>query len=286
MVNKYNEILKNKCDKVVINGWDKLIECFNEQCKKEWIFRGENKKYDQLETSLERAFRLKISNDDSINEFEKKLINEFKRSCNLYIKDIKYIPDEENTVEWLALMQHHGAPTRLLDWSYSFFIAIFFALERPESKEKISKNNNYSYVWAIDSEWLRKKLKHSWTNTEKNNIHTKKREKIYKKYIFNDEPKTAVYLINPYELNERLVIQQGVFLCPGDLSKDFMGNLKGNFYDIEDNLEAKIKLYKIDLSKRKDILKKLYRMNINRATLFPGLDGFAESLRTLPLYKS
>src|SRR5438093_2893211 len=37
------------------------------------------------------------------------------------------------TLEWLALMQHYGAPTRLLDFTYSFWIALFFAFEEAEN---------------------------------------------------------------------------------------------------------------------------------------------------------
>jgi hypothetical protein len=66
-------------------------------------------------------------------------------------------------------------------------------------------------------------------------------------------------------------------LIPGDVSRSFEDNLTSH-----PDLQKKLVKFKINSTSpvRKKILLNLYRMNISRASLFPGLAGFAESLRT------
>jgi len=105
-----------------------------------------------------------------------------------------------------------------------------------------------------------------------------------------DEQVPFVLPMNPHNLNERLIIQQGVFLCPGDISQEFEDNLRANFSDsyrklIENDLINKKNIRRFSITntagKKKKILQSLQRMNMNNATLFPGLSGFSKSLRAL-----
>jgi hypothetical protein len=78
------------------------------------------------------------------------------------------------------------------------------------------------------------------------------------------------------QLDERFTIQKGVFLYPCDASQSFEINLRAmpGWND-----PSKVLRLDIPLDERRPALKALHSMNISRATLFPGLDGFAQSLK-------
>jgi hypothetical protein len=63
---------------------------------------------------------------------------------------------EEDYLGWLALMRHHGAPSRLLDWTLSPYVAAYFALYEGFKKQSVDL---HCAVWAIDIKWLNE---HAW----------------------------------------------------------------------------------------------------------------------------
>ena len=95
-----------------------------------WIFRGQKERNWNLRTSLERCFERQHIEPRAMEEVERDLIREFKRTYHNYATQV---PVDSAILEWLSLMQHHGAPTRLLDFSYSIYVAAYFALEESES---------------------------------------------------------------------------------------------------------------------------------------------------------
>jgi len=293
--------------------WDGLYGYYVDRFSrghKQWIFKGHANSDWHLRTTLERAFtrllgraiRAKGRNREEgldalyrelakagvgdkkkrpLSEIEGGLLRDFKRKCHHYLQDV---PPDEHTLEWLTLMQHHGAPTRLLDFTYSFFVALYFAVEEAEGE---------CAVWAIDSHWLSGlnwnaglfDTKEEWREFKKMGKFTTREgmERVFKKFFWRSV-KPRVEVLNTFRLNQRLIMQQGVFLCPGDISMPFMDNLwtllEGHW---DTNKFVKLKI-RLSSRERKTVLQQLHRMNITRATLFPGLDGFAKSLANLLIF--
>ena len=254
-------------EELYIPTWEEAKQYFTNLLNENdfWIFRGHYKSEWKLQPSLERI----LSNKPLDLAIESKIILEFQRRAHQYLPS-RHLP--QSLLEWIALMQHHGSPTRMLDWTQSPYIAAFIAFEN------VYKEKGDIAIWAIDSLWLKQvsieKIKSGNNNIDLKNI--KKDSEIIK--LVNAGFK-VVFPLEPTIMNERLTIQQALFLFPSGKKLSFEENLKD--YVVNDSKKY-IKKIIVPKSQGLSCLIELHRMNINAATLFPGLDGFARSLQTIP----
>ena len=113
---------------LIIRSWLDLAKLAEESAADDWIFRGEAHAPEALRPSAGRVpndpsfpRRLRFDVDD-----ERSALERFKSDALPYLDRT---PPPEHHLEWLAIAQHHGMRTRLLDWSESLLIAAFFAVE-------------------------------------------------------------------------------------------------------------------------------------------------------------
>jgi hypothetical protein len=99
----------------------------------------------------------------------------------------------------------------------------------------------------------------------------------FSKFFLSVPPKKLVYPLNPFRINERCAIQQGFFMCQGDIGCAFDENL-ASVLGTESRCLVRKYLIHGDFGLQRTILHRLYKMNISATTLFPGLSGFAQSL--------
>ena len=250
---------------VTLSSWDELHTYAS---RRGWMFRGERTTTWVPKTSIERCCdRLGVP-PKKRRTIEDRIIREFRRAYHQFSAGV---PNRESTVEWLAIMQHHGAPTRLLDFTYSAYVAAYFAVEEAEED---------SVVWALNGPWALQQAAEILKRAGK-----KKVESMFKPFMDDDEKLAkslfmtkphvlAAWPMNPFRLNERLRVQQGVFMIQGDIDRPYIENLKALSTRTTDNIVRII----IPESLRQSALQNLWTMDISRAALFPGLDGFAKSL--------
>ncbi len=263
-----------------VTKWQDLIDAENKysDTKEEWIFRGDSC-VRPLRSTLERLQTLAT---ESINmrKLERQLFNDFKRSFRIHAAGQQSHADDD-VLHWLSLMRHFGTPTRLLDFTYSLFIATFFALEKQKEADAV--------VWLISKTWLTrpnvKSMFEKGATIDGKRIKGERfcklwgsRDAVAFKAIFWDvnSPYKGVFPVNPAASHQRLHLQQGLFLCPVNVDKSFSDNLK----DL-DGYENKVLKLLIRPACRDEVLLKLHRAGTNRELLFPGLDGFAQGLESL-----
>jgi hypothetical protein len=109
-----------------------------------WIFRGVCDATFKLQPSIERCA------EGTMNwaALETIVSDEFRYRAPMHLKQ-GAVPEDEFT--WLALMQHHGVPTRLLDFTFSPFVALYFASRLCAKVPGHPPADRRLKIWAIDA---------------------------------------------------------------------------------------------------------------------------------------
>jgi hypothetical protein len=279
--------------RITVDSWNDVLSLFDKITDKvsDWALRGQSDERWELSTKFERIAKdYRCEDPYWFRNREYYILQDFQRRAHHYVNNL---PESEKYIEWLSLLQHHGGPTRLLDFTYSFYIALFFAMETAAFD---------SAVWAVNISKLIRQLskigdynllekEHSFEGIIERNNH-------WAETVIKDRRgKDVVYLVDPFQQHELISIQQGLFLFPGNIDKSFAFNIcsvfelgykeLSNENALNTNLSEIGKLDISDISVIKIILPstlhskalvELHKMNVTAASLFPGLDGFARSL--------
>lgn len=251
--------------------WNSAREFLSSLLANKWFFRGQGNANWNLITSFDRY---KLHSDPL--KLEDYLITEFKRSA-LHFLQPSLIPT--NTLEWLALMQHYGAPTRLLDFTTSPYVAAYIAAS------ELKEEHDRFAIWAINPAIFKsatiEKLNFQHNFDIESISHTFQENRGFDD-VFIKGGYTFVYPVEPYLMNERYRLQQAKFLIAGNVHLTFEQNLLETMAAIN-MMDA---IVKVTLPKRlkPEVLYELNSMNVNSATLFPGLDGYARLLKEHAYY--
>ncbi len=252
----------NSANCIEANTWEELQEALYyddwlddlSRYRSKYVYRGVKKAKYQLTTSLNRLVETHL---------EKHLLRNF----------VKYsqISERKSVWNWLALAQHHGLPTRLLDWTYSPLVALHFATD------DFTDFDTDGMIWAINYPDAIKYLPSELTEiiaAEGSHVFTAEMldrgvESLDALQKLSNDPFPLFF--EPPSIDGRIVNQYSVFSMMSQ--PDVI---------ISQWLEAKdIKWFKIPIKShlKWKIRDRLDQANINERVLFPGLDGLAAWLK-------
>lgn len=251
-------------------GWDDLNDRLYAGSWKEplarwrsdFSFRGMSDASANLKTSL-----IRLGGD--FERKEKHLLRNFRKYA-IGVHTRRQAVASDSDWDWLSLGQHHGLPTRLLDWTFSPFVAMHFVTQ------DLGHYDRDGIIWAVDfkkaHELLPAKLKDVLADEEADVFTTEMLARGTPTIRRLDQLSDEVFAVffEPPSMDERIVNQFAMFSM-----------LSSPRQPLDDWLEARPDLWHriiIPADLKWEVRDKLDQANITERVLFPGLEGLSQWL--------
>ncbi|HHT9109337.1 MAG TPA: FRG domain-containing protein [Candidatus Wunengus sp. YC63] len=242
-------------------------------------FRGHPEKHGNLTPQIFRPEYIPKIAVRSDTEYS--VIDEFKRVAPALTQNI---PNQDDHCGWLFLMQHHGAPTRLLDWTENALVALYFAVRNFSDckdgelwaiypytlNEKSYQYQGYASVtqYYKISQYLAREPYLAIDPVSDN------QEKLAKEIGLDKIPRYPLALYPTMNFS-RMVAQLSTFKIHPTPSASRQGN---TILDLLGDNKKYLARYIIPYDSKLKLINDLKTLGISRRTLFPDLDGLSQTI--------
>jgi hypothetical protein len=173
---------------------------------------------------------------------------------------------------WLAVAQHHGLPTRLLDWTYSPFVAAHFATE---NREEMASD---AAIWCVNTRAVAALMPPRFREVlEREGARAFTAEMLdrlapdLESFDAAGREQSFVVFFDPPSLDDRVVNQHALFSIASEPTLPLDAWLRGH----PDSFRRVV----VPAALKWEVRDKLDQANISERMLFPGLDGIARYLK-------
>lgn len=255
-------------NKIEINSIEEIVNLFKDRdydvninrYRSSYLYRGIKNSSYKLETTLYRNCK------DKQYDVEESMLRNFAKYAML--DDPKM---QDSVLRQLIIGQHHGLPTRLLDWTYSPMIGLHFAIS--EEMSKIDEHD--SVLWKIDINEINSLLPEIYKKTLEKERAYLFTVNMLPKFNLKDYDEAmgdrSFILIEPPSIDQRIINQYSYFSVIPKGITDFE-----DFLDKNTNNSTK---YIINKDIKWEIRDMLDEMNMNERIFFPGLDGLSQWIK-------
>jgi FRG domain-containing protein len=232
-----------------VTDWNSFSHYVRTLSPYDFMFRGQSNNAWRLRTSFHRTGRCDLL------RYSLKDLPAVQKHLSAITRNIFTLSDPMQYGAFVSLIQHHGYPTPLMDWTHSPFVAAYFAYSAIENKQARAASEQEKVRIFMFS-------KTQWLNDQGQII---KLAPMYPHFSVLD----ALAIENP-----RMIPQQGISSIT-------------NVDDVEryiDHIERGttkryLQVFDLPVVERPRVMRELAIMGVTAGSLFPGLDGACEELR-------